>query len=100
MDKITTSFDIEQDSKQTPEVPISAHIRLQLPSADKELDEKRQQLYQSKVRSILYTAVITRPDVSKAATELSRFNHNLGIKHIAAANDCLRYLYHTRFYTL
>lgn len=100
VDKITTSFNINYDSKEPPEVPLSSHIRLQPPPADEELDEERQRLYQSKVGSILYAAVMTRPDVSKAAAELSRFNHNPGIKHMTAADDCLRYLRHTRHYAL
>lgn len=97
LDKITTSFSIDHDSKEPPEVPLNTHVKLQPPSADEELDEERQRLYQSKVGSILYAAVMTRPDVSKAVTELSRFDHNPGIKHMTAADDCLRYLRHTRY---
>lgn len=41
VDKITTSFSIDHDSKEPPEVPLSSHVRLQPPSADKELDEER-----------------------------------------------------------
>jgi hypothetical protein len=37
--------------------------------------------YQKKVRSILYAAVITRPDVAFAASRLARFLTNPGLAH-------------------
>lgn len=48
--------------------------------------------YQRKVGSILYAAVITRPDVAFAASRLARFNMNPGPKHHEAADRVLAYL--------
>jgi hypothetical protein len=52
--------------------------------------------YQRKVGSILYAAVITRPDVAFAAARLARFNANPGPQHHAAADQALLYLRSTK----
>jgi hypothetical protein len=48
--------------------------------------------YQRKVGSLLYAAVITRPDVAFAVSRLARFNINPGPQHHDAADRVLRYL--------
>lgn len=48
--------------------------------------------YQRKIGSILYAAVITRPDVAFAAAKLARFNANPGPEHHDAADQVLLYL--------
>ena len=50
--------------------------------------------------SILYTALITHPDVAFAVSRLTRFNHNLGPKHHRAAERVLNYLQETANYAL
>jgi hypothetical protein len=57
-------------------------------------------LYQKKVGSILYAAVITRPDVAFAASRIARLSMNPGPEHHAAADRILYYLYATRFHAL
>ena len=52
--------------------------------------------YQQKVGSILYAAVITKPDVAFAVSRLVRFNTNPGPQHHRAANQVLHYLSTTR----
>ena len=52
--------------------------------------------YQQKTGSILYAAVITRPDIAFAASRLVRFNTNPGPEHHKAADQVLHYLYNTR----
>lgn len=52
--------------------------------------------YQQKTGSILYAAVITRPDIAFAASRLVRFNTNPGPLHHKAADQVLHYLYNTR----
>jgi hypothetical protein len=37
--------------------------------------------YQRKIRSLLYTAVITRPNIAFATSRLARFNINPSPKH-------------------
>jgi hypothetical protein len=54
--------------------------------------------YMRKVGSIMYAAVITRPDVAFAVSRLSRFSTNPSSAHQCAADRVLRYLLNT--YTL
>jgi len=49
------------------------------------------------VGSILYIAVTVRIDVARAAAQLSRFLTNPSPLHHKAANQCILYLYVTRF---
>ncbi|TIC93799.1 Retrovirus-related Pol polyprotein from transposon TNT 1-94 [Colletotrichum higginsianum] len=56
--------------------------------------------YQRKVGTILYAAVMTRPDVAFAASRLARFNQNPSEVHQKAADRVLRYLYKTRYLCL
>ena len=48
--------------------------------------------YQYKIGLILYTTVITRPDITFAASRLARFNTNPSEAHYAEANRVIRYL--------
>ena len=52
--------------------------------------------YQRKTGSILYTAVITRPNIAFTALRLVRFNNNPGLQHHKAADQVLHYLHNTR----
>ncbi|KAI9035423.1 Ty1/Copia family ribonuclease HI [Aspergillus affinis] len=56
------------------------------------------QEFQEKVGSILWSTVITRPDIAKSASELLRFLVNPGPDYLAAANRVIQFLYGTRFY--
>jgi hypothetical protein len=57
-------------------------------------------LYQRKTGSILYAAVITRPDIAFAISRLTRFNLNPSPEHHAAATRIINYLLSTRFHAL
>jgi hypothetical protein len=52
-------------------------------------------IYQKKIGSILYIAVITRPDIAFAVSRLSRFNNNPGPEHHEAVDRILLYLKNT-----
>lgn len=56
--------------------------------------------YQRKTGSLLYAAVITRPDIAFAVSRLARFNSNPGPAHHLAADRVLQYLGRTRQYAL
>jgi hypothetical protein len=56
--------------------------------------------FQVKTGSILYAAVITRPDVAFAASRIIRHNANPSQKHYDAADCILNYLQATRDYAL
>jgi hypothetical protein len=53
--------------------------------------------YQQRVGSLNYSAVITRPDISKAVSKLSEFLQNPSPIHIAAANQSIEYLVGTKY---
>lgn len=53
--------------------------------------------YQERVGSILYTAIMIRPDVAFAASSLSRFLTNPSPEHLKAADKVIKYLYATRY---
>ncbi|SCO78460.1 uncharacterized protein FRV6_02673 [Fusarium oxysporum] len=54
------------------------------------------QEYQHKTGSVLYLAVITRPDIAFTVSQLCRFNINLSEEHYEGVNHLLRYLQNTR----
>ena len=56
--------------------------------------------YQQKVRSLLYVAMTTRPDVAFAVSRLARFLINPGPLHHKAANKVINYLTSTKDLTL
>src|SRR5205085_8635621 len=47
--------------------------------------------------SVLYPAVITRPDIAFTTAKLSSFLSNPSPDHMAAANRCIQYLYSSRY---
>ena len=53
--------------------------------------------YQQLVGSINYAATITRADISKATSKLSKFLQNPSPKHIASAERCLHYLVDSKY---
>jgi hypothetical protein len=54
-------------------------------------------LYQEKVGSVLYTAIMIRPDIAFAAAILSRFLTNPSPEHMTAVGWTIAYLWGTRF---
>ncbi|XP_044720031.1 reverse transcriptase (RNA-dependent DNA polymerase) domain-containing protein [Hirsutella rhossiliensis] len=52
--------------------------------------------YQVKIGSVLYAAVITRPDIAFVTSKLSKFNPNPGPKHHEAADRVICYLQQTK----
>ena len=50
-------------------------------------------IYQKKVGSILYTANITRLDIAKTASKLSKFSYNLSPIYDTAVTKAIAYLY-------
>ena len=56
--------------------------------------------YQRKIGSLLYAAIVTRPDIAFAVSKLSRFNTNPSNEHYAAADRVLDYLQAIRNHAL
>ena len=83
-----------QDSKpiSTPLNPGSRLSSSMSPQNSAEAAEMRQYPYISVVRSLMYLALTTRPDIAYAAGVLARFNSNPGLAHWQAVKHVLRYL--------
>jgi hypothetical protein len=68
----------------------------QLIPNDEIADQAFTHLYQRKIGSVIYAAVISRPDIARTAAILSTFLTNPSNAHMAAANRYIQYLYDTR----
>ena len=53
--------------------------------------------YQQKIESLLYTTVITKPDIAKTANKLSEFLINLFRIYLDSVNRAISFLFETRF---
>jgi hypothetical protein len=49
-------------------------------------------MYQSKVGSLMYAMLCTRPDLAYAVSQISQFNNHPSEEHDAAANRVFKYL--------
>ena len=78
--------------------PVSTPLVKRLSSADRgqPLSKSEHEIYRAIVGSLLYLACWTRPDISFAVSELSRFVSDPGVTHMQAAKRVLRYLNGTR----
>ncbi len=62
-----------------------------------EMNQKRVHIYRQKMKSICYSVIITRSNIAKTASELTRYFTNFDSKHLKAANHCIKYLHATKF---
>lgn len=92
----TAYIDKIAELAQSDDLPRTPMGLRELPPYEGIATKQSTRLYQRKVGSILYTAVITRPDVAFAVARLARFNQNPGPEHHRAADQVLRYLHVTR----
>jgi hypothetical protein len=81
----------------TPSTPLPV---LELVKFTGEAHPKDVKRYQEKVGTVLYTAILIRPDVAYAAAMLSQFLSNPGPEHFVAVNWTIKYLFGTRFLAL
>jgi hypothetical protein len=54
-------------------------------------------LYQRKDGSLNYAAIMGRPDIARTCSRLAEFMTNPSLAHHKAADQCLQYLYSTRY---
>lgn len=75
--------------------PLEPGVKLSVVDSPED-DEGRAQMelypYRQVIGKLMYLAVCTRPDISQAVSELSRFNANPGVKHWESAVRVMRYL--------
>ncbi len=62
-----------------------------------EMNQKKVHVYRQKMKSICYFVIITRSNIIKAASELTRHFINFDSKHLKAADHCIKYLHVIKF---
>jgi hypothetical protein len=80
-------------------IPADANSRLIKPS-DEDKDQSSGKPYRELVGSLMYIMVCTRPDISNAVGEVSRFCDGFGTTHWQAAIKILKYLKTTKSMSL
>jgi len=76
----------------TPMLPGLKLSTEQSPQTLEEKEEMKEIPYINAVGSLLYLAILTRPDIAFAASTLARFNSNPGMAHWKAVKHLFRYL--------
>ena len=94
IEKITRKFGLLDKNSHFPSIPLPTEP-LKRFTGRATAEEVRS--FQEKIGSVLYAAVTVRPDVAKAASQLSRFLTNPAPEHHKAADQAILYLYATRF---
>jgi hypothetical protein len=97
IDKICTKFGIDE-SWRTATTPLISSYRSQPFEGQATIQQITEM--QEKVGSILYAAVVSRPDISFAASQLSQFATNPSPEHLRCANRVLSYLQTTKYYAI
>ena len=97
IDKICTKFGTDQ-SLRTATTPLISSYRPQPFEGQATVQQITEM--QEKVGSILYAAVVSRPDISFAASQLGQFATNPSPEHLRCANRVLSYLQATKYYAI
>ncbi|EXU94737.1 reverse transcriptase domain protein [Metarhizium robertsii] len=81
IDKIARKFKLCDSKLLVPSIPITT---IPLVKHDGQASQEDVKAYQERVGSLMYIAVMTRPDIARAATQLARFLTNPSPEHLAA----------------
>jgi hypothetical protein len=95
IDKLAEKFNIT--ANKVPKTPLPS---AELIPFDGTATPQQIYGYQQRVGSINFSAVITRPDISKAVSILSQFLQNPSPIHISAAEQSLEYLVGTKYWAI
>jgi hypothetical protein len=93
IDKIATKFHCHKN--KSPRTPLLTE-ELHPSPADQKATAQQILAYQQRVGSLNFAAVVTRPDIAKAASKLSEFLQNPSPAHSSAADRVISYLYGTK----
>lgn len=66
------------------------------PNTESEIETMKTVPYRELVGSLMFAAIVSRPDITFAVNQVSRFLNNPGLKHWQAAKRILRYLQGTK----
>jgi hypothetical protein len=93
IDKIATKFHC--DKGKSPGTPLQTE-ELHPSSEDQKATAQQILAYQQRVGSLNFAAVVTRPDIARAASKLSEYLQNPSPTHLSAADRVISYLYGTK----
>jgi hypothetical protein len=96
IDKLRVKFGIDQSVRTA--TPLTSSYRPQPFEGQATIQQITEM--QEKVGSILYAAVVSRPDISYAASQLSQHAMNPSPEHLRYANRVLSYLQTTQYYAI
>jgi hypothetical protein len=96
VEKIAYKYDLATEAA-APAIPIPVTAFVRNPG---QASRGFIKIYQEKVGSILYVAIMTRPDIARAAAELSKYLTNPSEAHMAGADQTIQYLYATRYWAI
>jgi hypothetical protein len=97
IDKLCTKFGIDVTSR-TANTPLISSYHPQPFEGQATIQQIMEM--QEKVGSILYAAVVSRPDISFAASQLSQFATNPSPEHLRYVNRVISYLQTTKYYAI
>ncbi len=92
MNKLIKNYVINDEYKTTTFLSYQS-----LMSYIDEMNQERVHIYRQKIKSICYFVIITRSNIIKTASELTRHFINFDSKYLKAANHCIKYLHVIKF---
>jgi hypothetical protein len=98
IDKLVKDYKINTNSKVSS-TSLSVDFD-DIKSFDEDVDQSRMHEYRKKMKSVCYSAVISRSDIAKAVFKLTEHLINSEPAHLAAMNHLIRYLYETKHLTI
>lgn len=93
INELLEKYDCDDEVVYTSNVPVVANQVLSVIADGKDVDK---QMYQQAVGSLLYAALLTRPDIAFAVSHVSRFAQSPKLCHWLAVKRIFRYLKKTR----
>jgi len=96
-DSILTCFNFADAATVTTPLAPGTHLSVaDCPMSEDEKEEMANRPYRELAGALAWLALETRPDITFAASSLTRFGHNLGCVHWETAKRVLRYIKGTK----
>ncbi|CAI7868038.1 unnamed protein product [Closterium sp. NIES-54] len=95
-DKLRWWFIDEEQTRRTPNTPVSVDANSELTFDDEEVQERQEEEYRQNVGSLQFAATMTRPDITFACNKLGSGLTVRSDQHWREVDCCLAYLANTR----
>ena len=90
---VLSRFNMEGCKSVSTPLELGSHLdSSQQPTSDIEVEQMINIPYRSAIGSLMYLSTCTRPDISAAVSELSKFSQNPGAAHWEGVKRVLRYV--------